>query len=146
MNKEELHNHIKNVAEYYISESWGSFLDLDETDLIMAGIGVGKIIAGEQEKRIEELEEENAELKKTLRTYGCGDWDNDFHTCRVYLQHEELQMYIEQLTKATDIIKKFSEFVNNEVEYDPEHPQEHTVLWNELCKEAEQFINSEVEE
>ena len=32
-----------------------------------------------------ELEKENAELKETLRTYnGCGDWDNDFHTCRVY--------------------------------------------------------------
>lgn len=38
------------------------------------------------------LQGENAELKETLKTYnGCGDWDNDFHTCRVYLQHEELQ-------------------------------------------------------
>ena len=45
-----------------------------------------------------------------------------------------------QLTKAKEIIKKFSEFVNNEVEYDPEHPQEHTDLWNDLCEEAEQFI------
>ena len=45
-----------------------------------------------------------------------------------------------QLTKAKEIIKKFSEFVNNDVEYDPEHPQEHTDLWNELCEEAEQFL------
>ena len=51
----------------------------------------------------------------------------------------------EQLAKAKEIIKKFSEFVNNEVEYDPEHPQEHTDLWNELCGQAEQFLNSEVE-
>ena len=50
----------------------------------------------------------------------------------------------EQLTKAKEIIKKFSEFVNNEIEYEPEHPQEHTDLWNELCEKAEQFI-SEVE-
>ena len=46
----------------------------------------------------------------------------------------------EQLTKAKGIIKKFLEFVNNEVEFDSEHPQEHTDLWNELCEEAEQFI------
>jgi hypothetical protein len=55
MDKDELHNHIKSVSEDYISKSWNSFLDLDEIDLIMAGIGVGKIIAGEQEKRIEKL-------------------------------------------------------------------------------------------
>ena len=90
---------------------------------------------------------EKPELKETLKTYnGCGNWDNDFHTCRVYLQHEELQMYIDQLTKAKKIIKKFSEFVNNDVEYDPEHPQEYTDLWNELCEQAEQFLkDSEVE-
>ena len=51
-----------------------------------------------------------------------------------------------QLTKAKEIIKKFSEFVNNEVEFDPEHPQEHTDLWNELCEKAEEFLNSEVEQ
>ena len=46
----------------------------------------------------------------------------------------------QQLTKAKEIIKKFSEFVNNEVEFAPEHPQEHTDLWNELCEKAEQFL------
>ena len=48
--------------------------------------------------------------------------------------------YVEQLTNAKEIIKKFSEFVNNEAEFDSEHPQEHTGLWNELCEKAEQFI------
>lgn len=46
--------------------------------------------------------------------------------------------------KAKEIIKKFSEFVNNEVEFDPTHPQEYTDLWIELCEKAEQFLNSEV--
>ena len=54
-----------------------------------------------------------------------------------YLANEK---YVEQLTKAKEIIKKFSEFVNNEAEFDSEHPQEHTDLWNELCEKAEQFI------
>ena len=53
---------------------------------------------------------------------------------------------VEQLANAKEIIKKFSEFVNNEVEFDPEHPQEHTDLWNELCEKAEEFLNSEVEQ
>ena len=63
MTKDEIHNHIKSVAEYYVSESWNTFLDLDEIDLIMAGIGVGKIIADEQEKRIEELEQQIEKMK-----------------------------------------------------------------------------------
>ena len=50
------------------------------------------------------------------------------------------------LTKAKEIIRKFSEFVNNKVEYDLEHPQEQTDLWNELCEKAEEFLNSEVEQ
>ena len=45
-----------------------------------------------------------------------------------------------EINKAKEIIKKFSEFANLEVEYDPEHPQEHTDLWNELCELAEQFL------
>lgn len=48
--------------------------------------------------------------------------------------------YVEQLTKAKEVIKKFSEFVNDEVELDPTHPQEYTDLWVELCEKAEQFI------
>ena len=48
-----------------------------------------------------------------------------------------------QLRRAKEIIKKFSEFVNNEVEYDPEHPQEYTDLWNELCEQAKQFLKEE---
>ena len=46
-----------------------------------------------------------------------------------------------QLLKAKELIKKFLGFVNNEVEFDPEHPQEHTDLWNELCEQAERFIS-----
>lgn len=63
MTKEELeHDHIKEIAENYINESWGSYLDLNEVDLVMAGIGVGKIIASEQEKRIAELESTNKKI------------------------------------------------------------------------------------
>ena len=85
----------------------------------------------EQDHHIVELEKENAELKDKLETViSVGN------TC--------LNDLNKQLTKAKEIIKKFSEFVNNGVEFDPEHPQEHTDLWNELCEKAKQFI-SEVE-
>lgn len=56
-------------------------------------------------------------------------------------ENSELKKRDEQLTKAKEIIKKFSEFVNNEIEFDPEHPQEHTDLWAELCEKAEQFLS-----
>ena len=73
-NEEFEHNHIKGIAEKYVQESWGSFLDLDSVDLIQAGIGVGKIISKEKDERIAELEQQieqlqrvNSEQKETLK-------------------------------------------------------------------------------
>ena len=83
-----------------------------------------------------------AELKEAIKHFNpCGEWNDDVHDCE--FRHYAIG-YGSKLTKAKEIIKKFSEFVNNEIEYDPEHPQEHTDLWNKLCEEAEQFLNSEV--
>ncbi len=64
---------------------------------------------------------------------------SDYITCQEAYK-DGAEFGYEQLTKAKEIIKKFLEFVNNEVEFEPEHPQEHTDLWNELCEKAEQFI------
>lgn len=49
----------------------------------------------------------------------------------------------QQFTKAKEVIKKFLEFTNNEVEFDPEHPQGLTDLWEELCEKAERLLNSD---
>jgi hypothetical protein len=76
---------------------------------------------------IKELQKENAELKAHHKSV-CDTLTNT---------HRNLG---EQLTKAKELIKMFSAFVNNEIEYDPEHPQEHTDLWNKLCEKAEQFL------
>jgi hypothetical protein len=78
---------------------------------------------------------ENAELKETLKTYnGCGDWDNDFHTCRVYLQHEELQMYIHQLTKAKEIIYRLMDIIKHDLKcFD-------TMAGLDIKQKAEQFL------
>ena len=93
-----------------------------------------------------ELEKENAELEETLRTYnGCGDWDNDFHTCRVYLQHEELQMYIHQLTTAKEIMQKL--IANAPDTYSGtniELQQKKMFAFQNAINKAEQFL-SEVE-
>lgn len=56
-------------------------------------------------------------------------------------ENAELKKRDEQLPKAKEIIKMFSEFVNDEVELDPKHPQEYTDLWIELCEKAEQFLS-----
>lgn len=88
--------------------------------------------------KIEALKKENEDLKEQCLILA------DCNTCHSTCKNENVEIK-KQLTKAKEIIKKFSEFVNNEVEFDPEHPQEHTDLWNELCEKAERFI-SEVEE
>ena len=90
------------------------------------------------EKEAEELEKEKCELLGIIQGK-----DKVIQELKKEL-NSMLVSKNQQLTKAKEIIKKFSEFVNNEVEFDPEHPQEHTDLWNELCEQAERFI-SEVE-
>ena len=92
---------------------------------------------------INELQEEVAELKGIKDVATLIRANNDTVTTLMQLNNK-LVSKSQQLTKAKELIKKFSEFVNNENEYDPEHPQEHTDLWNKLCEEAEQFL-SEVE-
>lgn len=86
-------------------------------------------------KNLVELEKENAKLKSIA----------DFQTSINMERHFQLKRNKEQLTKAKEIIKKFSEFVNIEVAYVLEYPQEITDKWNELCKQTKQFLNSEVE-
>lgn len=93
---------------------------------------------------IKELEKENAKLKKQVENRNCSNCrlnktgcpnDGSCHNFSLW------QPFINpKLTKAKEIIKKFLEFVNNEDEFDSEHPQEHTNLWNELCEQAERFI------
>ena len=96
-------------------------------------------------KNLAELEKENAELKGIKDIATLIRANNDTVITLMQLNNM-LVSKNQQLTKAKEIIKKFSEFVNNEVEFDPEHPQEHTDLWNELCEKAEEFLNSEVEQ
>lgn len=90
--------------------------------------------------KIKELEKENAELKSKNCWKTCEYAEPKSQWISQHMQD------VEQLIKAKEIIKKFSEFVNNEVELDPTHPQEYIDLWNELCEKAGQFLNSEVEE
>lgn len=105
------------------------------------------------QERITELEKENTELKEQISTKDIlikelqeqkVYWkESSFDWRHKFFKSDKVKRLVKkdkQLTNAKDIIKKFLEFVNNEVEYDPEHPQEHTDLWNELCAEAEQFI------
>ena len=54
---EDKHDYFRKAAEDYVSQSWGSFLDLDSIDLVLAGIGVSKVIAYEYEEQIAELKE-----------------------------------------------------------------------------------------
>ena len=103
------------------------------------------------EATIKSLKKENAELDCQMNRnkfcYSCANaTDRCFRNeigcpCKNYKSYKDENAALnKQLTKAKEIIKKFSEFVNNEVAFDPEHPQEHTDLWNELCEKAEQFI------
>lgn len=92
-------------------------------DFFQDGVELGE---RQSEKQIAELEKENAELKdknKALEQYAD-------------LADGKVDEVKEQLTKAESLITKlstcFSSYANN-------------IFENELLKEAEQFLNSEVE-
>ena len=87
-----------------------------------------------------ELEKENAELKERLKEH------ESVGNAQFWANVWSWKTKAIQLANAREIIKKFSEFANNEIEYDPEHPQEHTDLWNKLCAEAEQFLKDSEKE
>ena len=94
----------------------------------------------EQDKHITDLEKENAELKERLKEH------ESVGNAQFWANVWSWKTKAIQLANAREIIKKFSEFANNEIEYDPEHPQEHTDLWNKLCAEAEQFLKDSEKE
>ena len=92
------------------------------------------------QKDVAELEKENAELKGIKDIATLIRANNDTVITLMQLNNM-LVSKNQQLTKSKKIIKKFSEFVNNVVEFDPTHPQEYTDLWIELCEKAEQLLN-----
>ena len=114
---------------------------------------------------IKELQKENAELtcqmKRNTYCYSCTNATEKCYKkeigcpCGNYKTYKDENAELKKrngelagqkaslerwLGEANAIIKKFSEFLNSDVEYDPEHPQEHTDLWNELCEQAERFL------
>lgn len=145
MSKEELKP--IDTSKYKITET-GQVLKMTKEELEREKCELLSFIQG-KDKVIQELEKENAKLKEQVENRNCSNCrrskagcpnDGSCHNFSLW------QPFINpELTKAKEIIKKFLEFVNNEVDFDSEHPQEHTDLWNELCEKAEQFI-SEVEE
>ena len=155
MTKKELNAHIeKRYSECHKRSqglSYGSFYDgyVDcyceqqklVTDLENKLANVSYQLEG-REIELNELQKENEQLKNEVNGFK-NTVKLNVETIKTLNDLTDVQD--KQLTEAKEIIKKFSEFANLEVEYDPEHPQEHTDLWNELCKEAEQFLNSEVE-
>lgn len=118
MTEEQKHYHIKEIAEDYVSKSWNTFLDLEEIDLVLAGIGVGKIIADEYEKRIMELEQELAESKdKQICTGNCASAD---------MAEQKKQRILELEQRITELEKKYS-YSNK--------------AWNELVEEWKKDYN-----
>ena len=80
MTKEDFeHNHIKGIAEEYVQETWGSFLDLCPVDLVLAGIGVAKIISKEKDERIVELETQIEKMKCCENCKYNSYWGNELH-------------------------------------------------------------------
>ena len=165
--QEETNLHLH--AEEYIKsleEENNKLLDvISNYEVKIADLEKDKVYAEEQlDKQIQatlNLQKENEELKGLRCCENCKNVNLQLHwreseeidkrrqfvcgTCGNRKHWEYLGKIVgitetQQLTKAKEIIKKFSEFVNNEIEYDPEYPQEHTDLWNGLCEQAEQFL------
>jgi hypothetical protein len=133
MTKEE---HEKEVEEW-LSKNWTPY-DFYDTECNVYNddikddlIEVYLAGAEPREKRIAELEKENAELKEM---YHESDEDNN-----------KLRENIPILAEAKEIIKTFLAIVNNDVEY-VQNLWDCKDVWKELCEKAEQFIkDSEVE-
>ena len=114
---EELDKRIREIANKYVSECWGSYLDLSEVDLISAGIGVALEATKELEEKLEQAEKENAELqqkwlnesyeKAKLVEKWKHNGENIIQECK---DIEGAKTYYEhQLTKAKNLLAKWVE-------------------------------------
>ena len=120
---------IRPIAEDYVEE-YCHCPDGEYTDgsLVCAGIGTALIVSRQLEKRIANLEKENAELKKKLKPENC---------LKLLAKEGYIKFTSEQLTKAKEIIKNLlSAYTTYADSFDDRD--------NEIVDEAEQFI-SEVE-
>ena len=90
---EELDKKIREIANKYVSECWGSYLDLSETDLVCAGIGV----AFEATK---ELQEENKNIQQS-----CENYYNEMRSYKNKV--EDLEKQIEKM-KCCSMCKHYS--------------------------------------
>ena len=91
-------------------------------------------------KNLAELEEENAELKEQCLILA------DCNTCHSTCKNENVEMK-KQLTKAKEIIKDYITIVKGaHTTVCGVSEENRTIYVLKLNKEAEQFLNSEVEE
>lgn len=172
MTKEELeHDHIKKIAVNYVNECWGSFADLSGIDLVMAGIGVAKIISKEKEKWIAELEEKISIL---LSCKNCPENKGGFICQKEYegkclaqkiqfikeLQQEnaELKNKLEHRNcldcsnhssklrmRTLELEKECAKAKELLKRYVPYRQITDSKAYKDLAEETEQFLNSEVE-
>lgn len=134
-NKEKQITELEQEAEKYLDKKY--LKDMGVRNPCRKAYLAG---AEPREKRIAELEKENVQLKEaneTLATMNNNMW---VELEKKRAESQGITNKLHQLIEAKELIGKFSDFANLEVEYDPEHPQEHTDLWNELCKKAEAFL------
>ena len=116
MTKEEL----KQEAREYARPWKTSLAYVSVKDAYFAG-------AESREKRIAELEKENAELKEKLKPENC---------LKLLAKEGYVKFTSDQLTKAKEIIKYLLSFIQKE---------NYKTRWDINITEAEQFLNSEVE-
>ena len=132
------------------SEKYIAGLEKEKCKLLGIIQGKDKAIAA-LKKENAQLKEQNANLVAMLKSEREVRVNDDYlrSICELESKVEdwtseyyELENFMNnKLAKAKEIVKKFSEFVNNDAEYGPEHPQEHTDKWNKLCEQVEQFLS-----
>lgn len=120
---------IRPIAEDYVEE-YCHCPDGEYTDgsLVCAGIGTALIVSRQLEKRITDLEKENAELKEQCSILA------DCNTCTSACKTENIEMK-NNLTKAKELLKQWVELYKPKLEGYPITP---------IQEQTEQFL-SEVE-
>ena len=139
MTKEELEKEAREYAEgmaMYYESAHGSIPSQFEKYLRNAYISSSK----PREKRIAELEKENAELKD-YRLTTVAKQQTDMSKYALNLEHK-LSWYDNQLTKAKEIINDLVHLGEFNEDTDEEY---FNYQVHEALKNAEQFLDSEVE-
>ena len=120
---EELDKKIREIANNYVSECWGTYLDLSDVDLVQAGIGVALAVT-------KELQEELKKWKDEWQEQVQKATDEGYARTQLQIENGNLKKQIEKMKCCANCCNWYKGMRDeNNYPCDQHYPEHLCSLW-----------------